>query len=152
LKRRDFCIASVSAATFVTLISPNAEANMKRRPINPNGGARTYAQAHEVTNASRFLFISGQIPVARDNSVPKDFKAQASLTWANVEAQLKAADMTLDNLVRFTIYLSDRKYILEEYEVRKEVLGNRSEPAMTIIIAGIYNAAWLLEIEAIAAA
>ncbi len=125
---------------------------MKRRAINPNGGARTYAQAHEVTGAERFLFVSGQIPVAADNSVPKDFKAQARLTWANVEAQLKAADMTLDNLVRFTVYLSDRKYIPDEYAVRKDVLGGRSEPAMTIIIAGIYQEAWLLEIDAIAAA
>jgi len=71
--------------------------------------------------------------------------------WINVEAQLKAAGMTLDNLVKVTTFLSDRRYRRENYEVRMEVLGERS-PALTVIITGIYDEAWLLEIEAIAAA
>jgi hypothetical protein len=35
--------------------------------------------------------------------------------------------------------------------LRQEILGERS-PALTIVIAGIYDSKWLLEIEAIAAA
>jgi 2-iminobutanoate/2-iminopropanoate deaminase len=38
----------------------------------------------------------------------------------------------------------------ENFEVRKEVLGSHTL-AVTIIITGIYDEAWLLEIEAIAA-
>jgi enamine deaminase RidA (YjgF/YER057c/UK114 family) len=110
------------------------------------------AQAHEVSGLSRLLFISGQVPEAADGSVPQDFKSQCRLAWANVEAQLKAAGMTLDNLVKITIFLSDRQYRQEAYEVRAEVLGTHILPAMTIIITGIYDEAWLLEIEAIAAA
>lgn len=52
---------------------------------------------------------------------------------------------------KVTTFLSDRKYRRENYEVRTEVLGERL-PALTIIIAGIYEEKWLLEIEAIAAA
>ena len=111
----------------------------------------SYAQAHEVTNASRLLFISGQIPVDKDDHVPPDFKSQCRLVWANVESQLKAAGMTLDNLVKVTTFLSDRRHRRENYEVRTEVLGERS-PALTIIITGIYDETWLLEIEAVAAA
>ena len=59
--------------------------------------------------------------------------------------------MTLDNLVKITTFLSDRRYCQENYEVRTEVLGERF-PALTIIITGIFDEAWLLEIEAIAAA
>jgi 2-iminobutanoate/2-iminopropanoate deaminase len=123
---------------------------MDKRPISPFDSA--YAQAHEVTGASRMLFISGQIPVAEDGSVPGDFKAQCRLAWANVEAQLAAAGMTLENLAKITIFLSDRQYRRENYEVRAEILGDRVQPAMTIIITGIYDEAWLLEIEAIAVA
>lgn len=36
--------------------------------------------------------------------------------------------------------------------MRAEVLGTHILPAMTIIITGIYDEVWLLEIEAIAAA
>jgi len=122
---------------------------MQRRTINPT--EMSYAQAHEVTNASRLLFISGQIPVDKNDRVPTDFKSQSRLAWANVESQLEAAGMTLDNLVKVTTFLSDRRYRKENSEVRMEVLGERS-PALTVIITGIFDEAWLLEIEAIAAA
>jgi 2-iminobutanoate/2-iminopropanoate deaminase len=122
---------------------------MRRSAINPT--RMSYAQAHEVTNASRLLFISGQIPVDKDDHVPPDFKSQCRLVWANVESQLEAAGMTFDNLVKVTTFLSDRRYRKENSEVRMEVLGERS-PALTVIIAGIFDEAWLLEIEVIAAA
>ncbi len=122
---------------------------MKARAINPVANA--YAQAFEVESASRLLFISGQIPAGADGVVPTAFKDQARLVWRNIEAQLAAADMTLDNLVKVTTFLSDRRDRQANLEVRREVLADRS-PALTIIIAGIYDEAWLLEIEAIAAA
>jgi 2-iminobutanoate/2-iminopropanoate deaminase len=46
----------------------------------------------------------------------------------------------------------DRRYIQDAYEVGAEVLvENNVPPAMPIIITSIYDEAWLLEIEAIAA-
>jgi enamine deaminase RidA (YjgF/YER057c/UK114 family) len=59
--------------------------------------------------------------------------------------------MTFDNLVKVTIFLSDRSLIARSAGLRQEILGERS-PALTIVIAGIYDSKWLLEIEAIAAA
>jgi 2-iminobutanoate/2-iminopropanoate deaminase len=110
-----------------------------------------YCQAHEVTGARRLLFVSGQVPADRDGNVPPDFPAQARLAWSNVAAQLTSAGMTLDDLVKVTIFLADRRYRADNAAVRKEVLGDRA-PALTIVIAGIYDEAWLLEIEAVAAA
>ena len=127
---------------------------MNKKPINSPAApppASPYAQAMDVSGAQRLLFISGQIPVGLDGAVPAGFKDQARLVWANIKAQLEAAGMTLDNLVKVTFFLSDRKYALENREVRLEVLGDR-EVALTAIITGIFDAAWLLEIEAIAAA
>ena len=127
---------------------------MKLKPINapdapqPLGG---YAQAMEVTNAARTLYISGQIPAAVDGGVPERFEDQARLVWQNVIAQLRAADMTLDNLVKVTIFLSDRQYIADYRKVRMEVLEGR-QIGLTTIITGIFDENWLLEIEAIAAA
>src|SRR5262245_46122561 len=127
---------------------------MKRRDINasdapqPVGG---YSQAVELTDAKRIVFVSGQIPVTADNKVLADFESQARQAWANVIAQLKAADMTLDNLVKVTFFLSDRKYIPEYRRVRQEVLAGR-KIGLTTIITGIFDEQWLLEIEGIAAA
>jgi 2-iminobutanoate/2-iminopropanoate deaminase len=120
----------------------------RHRAINPT--EVSYAQAHEVSGVSRLLFISGQVPVDAANHVPKDFKSQCRLAWSNVRVQLEAAGMSFDDLVKVTVFLSDRKYRQENYEVRTEVLGKRS-PALTIVICGIYDEAWLLEIEAVAA-
>lgn len=121
---------------------------MHIKPIAPTGNA--YAHASLVTGANRLLFVSGQVPEDADGRVPDDYPAQYRLAWRNVEAQLKAAGMSFDHLVKVTIYLSDRSLIAQSAGLRQEILGDRS-PAVTIILAGIYDSAWLLEIEAIAA-
>ena len=127
---------------------------MKLTPINatdapqPSGG---YVQAMQVTGATRLLFISGQVPDDVDGSTPTDFEGQARLIWKNLIAQLAAADMTLDNLVKVTFFLSDRKYIDSYRQVRQEALQGR-QIALTTIITGIFDEKWLMEIEAIAAA
>lgn len=110
-----------------------------------------YSQAVEIVNAARTLYISGQIPVSGDGVVPETFREQCRLAWRNLEFQLSAADMTFDNLVKVTTFLSDRRFGAENGEVRREVLEDRS-PALTVVIAGIFDRAWLLEIEAIAVA
>ncbi len=74
---------------------------------------------------------------------------RATVAWQNVLAQLRTADMAVEDLVKVTIFLSDRKYNLENREIRQEILGNHA-PALTVIITGIFDEAWLLEIEAIA--
>jgi enamine deaminase RidA (YjgF/YER057c/UK114 family) len=127
---------------------------MRLRPINapdasqPLGG---YVQAMEASGATRLLFVSGQIPTEADGAVPEDFASQARLAWRNVVAQLRAADMTLDNLVKVTIFLSDRRYIPEYREARLEALQGR-EVVLTTIIIGVFNERWLIEIDAVAAA
>ena len=113
--------------------------------------APTYAQVMEVSGATRFIFISGQIPVTKDGQIPETFEEQSRLVWANVLAQLRAAAMTVDNLVKVTIFLSNRKYIADYRKTRDEALGGR-RIALTTIITGIFDEKWLLEIEAIAAA
>ncbi len=127
---------------------------LTRRSINaldapqPAGG---YAQALEVAGLSRILHVSGQIPMTPDGTVPSSFGDQCRLVWANIEAQLRASEMTLDNLVKATTFLSDRRYAAENGVIRRAVLAGRA-PALTVIIAGIYDETWLLETEAVAIA
>lgn len=110
-----------------------------------------YAQAVEVAATARRLYISGQIPERTEGTVPATFEGQARQAWANVIAQLRAADMEITHLVKVTTYLSDRAYADVNSEVRREVLqGHR--PALTIIVCTIFDPAWLLEIEAVAEA
>lgn len=127
---------------------------MKTTAINspaapaPAGG---YSQALDVRGAQRLLFISGQIPADAQGAVPPDFRAQAQLAWANVLAQLQAAELSVAHLVKVTTFLASREHTLANREVRQQVLGTHA-PALTVIITGIFDERWLIEIEAIAAA
>ena len=114
---------------------------------SPSGG---YAQAIAVSNAPRLLYVSGQIPVDAGGRTPTDFDAQCRLVWANLLAQLRSAGMQETDLVKVTTYLSDRRYAAENSRIRREILGSH-RPALTVIISDIYDPAWLLEIEAVAA-
>lgn len=146
MNRRDASLALLALAAAPQTI---AGEQMNRREFPPKEGS--YAQAVEIADASRLLFISGQIPVADDDRLPTDFKEQARIAWANVGRQLRDAGMSFADVVKVTIFLSDRRYRQQNYEVRNEVMGSL-RPALTVIITGIYDEAWLLEIEAIAAA
>ncbi|HEY2685918.1 MAG TPA: RidA family protein [Steroidobacteraceae bacterium] len=127
---------------------------MPLRPVNAEGAPKpqgSYAQAVEVTGASRWLYISGQIPVDVRGEVPSAFTEQARLAWRNLIAQLNAAGMGIENLVKVTTFLASREHALEYRSVRHEFLGALT-PALTVIITGIFDESWLLEIEAVAAA
>lgn len=128
---------------------------MKRDNINaagtipPLGGG--YSNALQISEFKRIVFVSGQVPMAPDGTVPEGFTEQCRRAWRNVEAQLLAADMTLQNVVKVTTFLGDRAYGKENRVVRKEFLGDLN-PALTTIVCDIFDAAWLLEVEVIAAA
>ncbi len=150
MERRRFCQLAAPATVMAVGTGVRAEAKPRViRPIAPTGHA--YAQACEVAGATRWLFVSGQVPATADGAVPPEYADQYELAWRNVESQLRAAGMTFDNLVKVTIFLSDRALIAKSAGLRQKILGDRS-PALTIVIAGIFDSAWLLEIEAIAAA
>jgi len=126
---------------------------MKIDIVNAESAAQAaggYSQAVAVSGAERLLFISGQIPETTAGDVPRDFSEQARLVGRNVFAQLGAAGMTLANLVKVTIFLSSREYASQNRDIRREALGAHS-PALTVIITGIFDEKWLLEIEAVAA-
>ena len=124
------------------------------RPLTGKGSPPvegSYPQAVEVIAPTRWLYLSGQIPVSPDGSLAADFTGQCEQVWTNIETQLAAGGMTLDNLVKVTTFLSDRSHALENREVRIRRLAGR-QPALTVIITGIFDEAWLVEIEAVAAA
>ncbi|MCJ8054107.1 RidA family protein [Shinella curvata] len=120
--------------------------NAKNAPA-PRGG---YSQAVKLTDFKALLFISGQIPVSDDDKVPESFEDQARLVWRNIDAQLKAAGMSKADLVKVTTFLADRHHTMANREIRSEYLGAVA-PAMSVVIASIFDEKWLLEVEAIAA-
>ena len=113
--------------------------------------AGQYTQAIEVSGASRTLYISGQVGVKADGSIPDDAETQSVLAWRNLQAQLGAAGMDIENLVKITTIVRNEADIPAVRSGRAAVLGSH-KPASTLIIGGLSNAAWKVEVEAIAVA
>lgn len=119
--------------------------NLPDRPPSP-----VYSQAIEATGVNRMLFISGQVGVGSDGTVPKSIGEQARLAIANLQALLEQAGMTNQNVAKFTIYLTDEKY-LPEFMAAGAVSLPSPPPATTLLIVkALANPALLIEIEAIA--
>jgi 2-iminobutanoate/2-iminopropanoate deaminase len=127
---------------------------MQRRDLNASDAyhpVAAYTQAIEVSGAARTLYISGQVGLRMDGTLPDGIAEQSRLAWQNLEAQLRAAGMTLDNLVKITIILPNGGDVAAAREARSKALGDR-KPASTLIVGGLANPAWKIEIEAVAVA
>jgi 2-iminobutanoate/2-iminopropanoate deaminase len=120
---------------------------------NPGSIAPTrggYSHAVEVSPNCRYLFISGQIPVRPDGSVPATFPAQCHVVWDNLLSILTTAGYEPKDLVKVTTFLASATHGDDNGAIRRERLGDL-RPALTVVITGIYDGSWLLEIEAVAA-
>lgn len=75
-----------------------------------------YSQGVEVNG---HVFISGQLPVdpKTGETVPGGIKEQTLQIFKNIAAILKEADMTLDNVVKTTVFLADMNFFADMNEV-----------------------------------
>ena len=110
--------------------------------------ART-ARRFEVSGGTRILFISGQFGMTEDGKIAHGMTEQCRMAWCNLDAQLKAAGMTFDNLVKTTLIIPDAADIPAGRQARLDALGER-RPASTITVAGLANPVLKIAIEAIA--
>src|SRR3954468_14099783 len=69
---------------------------------------RPYSHAVEVPEGSRLLYISGEVGVLPDGTMPDTIEAQAEACWRNVIAILGDAEMGVQDLVKITTYLVRR--------------------------------------------
>jgi enamine deaminase RidA (YjgF/YER057c/UK114 family) len=127
---------------------------MKRHnpvPILPAYEA-VFAHGVEVAAGARTLFVSGQVGVDRDGrTVAGGFEPQCAQAIANVAAVLGSAGMTLADIVKITVYLTRREDIPRLRDMRAAHLA--VAPAVTmVLVAGLHDPEWLVEIEAVAAA
>ncbi len=72
---------------------------------NAPGAIGPYSQA---IDAGAFLFVSGQIPVnPATGEIPEGITLQTAQSIANIKAILAEAGLTIDNVVKTTVFLAD---------------------------------------------
>jgi enamine deaminase RidA (YjgF/YER057c/UK114 family) len=113
--------------------------------------AAMYVHAMEVPPNARWLFISGQVGVYPDGRVGRDASEQAEIIWGNIQAILQSADMRLTDIVKLTTYAVGSEHLKPLREVRERVLAGYLPASTLLIVAGLAQPAWLVEIEVHAA-
>src|ERR1041384_3913006 len=81
-----------------------------------------------------FLFVSGQVGSRPDGSPEPDLKAQVRLAFENLNAVLKAADCSFDDVVDVTVFIVNPEERFETiWEVVPEYWGDAPFPNITCV-------------------
>ncbi|MBQ7852756.1 MAG: RidA family protein [Muribaculaceae bacterium] len=111
------------------------------------GAIGPYSQA---IDTGSFVFISGQIPVnPATGEVPEGIKAQAAQSIANIKAILAEAGLSIDNVVKTTVFLADMALFGEMNEVYAQEF-TAPFPARSAVAVRELPKQVLVEIEVIA--
>lgn len=122
-------------------------------PVLPAPFGR-YAPGVEVPAGWRIVATSGQLPLARDGSVPAGAEAQARLCLSHIAAILAEAGMGPADVIRLNAFVTDRAHMAPYMAARDAWLAGVARlPASTlVIVSGFTRPEFLVEVEAIAAA
>jgi 2-iminobutanoate/2-iminopropanoate deaminase len=112
--------------------------------------AGPYTQATLVEGPGQWLHVSGQVGIDAQGIAPAAFEAQAELAWGNVERALRAAGMGMEHVVKTTTYLVDRADSAAMRPIRLRYLGAHRPASTLVLVAGLLDAAWKIEVEAVA--
>jgi enamine deaminase RidA (YjgF/YER057c/UK114 family) len=111
-----------------------------------------YTHAIEVKHPDRWLVMSGQVGMAPDGSVPTSGEAQIVQAFANLRALLEANGMAVTNIVKTTVFLTDRELLQPFRAARNAVLGDHAPASTLLFVAGLADPRFMVEIEAEAVA
>ena len=117
--------------------------------INPPGvrAPAGYNHAIEVINPERRVVIAGQVGARPDGSIPDTAEGQIAQAYANLLAILAANSMTPANLVKTTVFLTDRAHLAAFRAERTRVMGDLLPASTLLFVSGLADPRFVVEIE-----
>ena len=107
-----------------------------------------YSHGITIEGAERRLIISGQVGMATDGTVPTTGEGQIAQAFANLRAVLDANGMSVTNLVKTTVFLTDRSLLASFRAARDAVYGGHAPCSTLLFVAGLADPRFMVEIEA----
>jgi enamine deaminase RidA (YjgF/YER057c/UK114 family) len=106
-----------------------------------------------ITQSARLLHISGQVSQdVNGNTVgPGDIEKQTAQVIENINTLVNEQGGTLADICKVTIFLTSRDHLPTVMEVRRRYFKKPYPATSAVIVAGLANAEWMIEIEALAA-
>lgn len=130
--------------------------NSKIEFLNPDTLLKNsaFSQVAVTKGNGKTIYIGGQDAITKDLEIigKGDIAAQTSHILNNIEIALKAAGATLDDLFKLTIYIVQGQDVRKGFEGAQDFLKKLKNPPVIsgIIVAGLANPDYLVEIEAVA--
>lgn len=127
---------------------------MEKQIVNPTSLVKPSGYAHGVvTQGGRLLFLAGQPALDAEGKIvaPGDIAGQFNQSFKNLKTVLEAAGGTMTDIVKLTIYVTDKSAYLSNLKpigaVYRSYFG-RYYPAMTLVeVKSLFDDAALVEIE-----
>lgn len=108
----------------------------KREVVFPPGRQALYEQNRysPAVRSDGFLFVSGQVGSREDGSPEPDLDAQVRLAFSNLNAILREAGCTFDDVVDVTVFIVDPEARFERiWGVAQEFWGEAPFPTVTAV-------------------
>lgn len=124
---------------------------MPRRAVSAQGLAHSSAYSHAV-RAGDLVVVSGQVARDADGRLvgQGDVAAQTRQVFANLDAVLRAAGCGPDDVVKLTVFVTDRSARAAVSRVRDEIFTEPRPASTFLVVAGLADPDLLVEIEALA--
>ena len=123
---------------------------MKKHIIASDQAPAAVGPYSQAVAAGPFVFVSGQIPLDRNGRlVQGDIVVQTVQVLENVKSILAAAGLTLEHVVKTTVYLTDLADFQEMNRVYGEFFLEKPPARSTVQVAALPKGA-AVEIDAIA--
>jgi enamine deaminase RidA (YjgF/YER057c/UK114 family) len=119
----------------------------KRRISSASPFEQVIGFSRAVAAGDRVL-VSGTGPVFADGSCPEDAAAQASRCIEIIAAALDQAGLGLDEVIRTRMYLTSAADAEAIGAVHREAFSTARPAATMVIVAGLVDPHWKVEIEA----
>ena len=111
-----------------------------------------YSHSVKVPRDAEWLVMAGQVGVDAKGKIAEGIRKQAEQAFRNILACLRENGMRKSDLVKFTVFLTDPRYIEAYRAARKKIIGDDTKPASTLLIVdGLASPDLLIEVEATAA-
>lgn len=121
-----------------------------KKIIETNQAPAAIGPYSQAVIAGDFIYCSGQLPINPTNGeMPDNVKAQTRQSLENVKAILAVEGLTLDNVVKTTVFLADMSLFGEMNEVYGEMFS-APYPARSAFAVKELPKKALVEIEVIA--
>ena len=132
--------------------SSEGTARPHRSVVSPASIAPPRAHySHGVVANGPAIYVAGQVPVdPRGQLVEGDARIQARQVLRNLQAVLEAAGASLQDVVRTTVYLVERDDRAAVGEVRREFFPSLPPANTLLVVTGLADPRYLVEIDAIA--